>query len=54
MLKSSYPGIAQAIAHHVKSMAGVSAAVVIKDPGEVPRSEGKAVRVRDLRRGPQA
>jgi phenylacetate-CoA ligase len=37
------------VAHHVKSMIGVSASVVAKKPGEVPRSQGKAVRVRDLR-----
>jgi phenylacetate-CoA ligase len=37
------------VAHHVKSMIGVSAGVTAKRPGEVPRSQGKAVRVRDLR-----
>ena len=40
---------AQRVQHHVKSMIGISAAVVVKKPGEVPRSQGKAVRVRDLR-----
>jgi phenylacetate-CoA ligase len=35
--------------HHIKSMIGVTATVVAKQPGEVPRSQGKAVRVRDLR-----
>jgi phenylacetate-CoA ligase len=30
-------------------MIGVSAAVKVMKPGEVPRSQGKAVRVRDLR-----
>ncbi len=51
------PGVAQAqfgtlahdVAHYVKSMIGISAAVAIKAPGEIPRSQGKAVRVRDLR-----
>jgi phenylacetate-CoA ligase len=38
-----------AVAHHVKSMIGVTAGVTTKKPGEVPRSQGKAVRVRDLR-----
>jgi phenylacetate-CoA ligase len=38
-----------AVAHHVKSMIGVTASVAAKKPGEVPRSQGKAVRVRDLR-----
>ena len=37
------------VAHHVKSMIGVTASVAAKKPGEVPRSQGKAVRVRDLR-----
>ena len=35
--------------HHVKSMIGVSADVRVLAPGTVPRSQGKAVRVRDLR-----
>jgi phenylacetate-CoA ligase len=30
-------------------MIGVTAAVRVLKPGEVPRSQGKAVRVRDLR-----
>ena len=42
-------GAAERVRHHVKSMIGVTAAVVAKKPGEVPRSQGKAVRVRDLR-----
>jgi phenylacetate-CoA ligase len=40
------------VQHHVKSMIGISATVVVKKPGEVPRSQGKAVRVRDLRPKP--
>jgi phenylacetate-CoA ligase len=36
-------------AHHVKSLVGISADVVVHPPGGVPRSQGKAVRVRDLR-----
>ena len=35
--------------HQIKSMIGVTATVVAKQPGQVPRSQGKAVRVRDLR-----
>jgi phenylacetate-CoA ligase len=31
-------------------MIGVTCALAVKSPGEVPRSEGKAVRVRDLRK----
>ena len=45
----SYPALAHDVAHHIKSMIGVSAEVLIKEPGTVPRSQGKAVRVRDLR-----
>jgi phenylacetate-CoA ligase len=41
--------IASAVAHHLKSLLGISCEVAVKRPGEVPRSEGKAVRVRDLR-----
>jgi phenylacetate-CoA ligase len=40
---------AAAVHHHIKSLIGVSCDVAIKRPGEVPRSQGKAVRVRDLR-----
>lgn len=41
---------AAAVQHHVKSLIGVSCDVSVKMPGEVPRSQGKAVRVRDLRK----
>jgi phenylacetate-CoA ligase len=37
------------VRHHIKSMIGISADVSIRNPGEIPRSMGKAVRVRDLR-----
>jgi len=43
---------AEAVQHHIKSMIGVSCEVVVKVPGEVPRSQGKAARVRDLRKRP--
>ena len=36
---------------HIKAMVGVSCEVVLKAPGEVPRSQGKAVRVKDMRKG---
>ena len=39
------------VKHHIKSIIGVTCQVVAKAPGEVPRSEGKAVRVVDLRKG---
>ena len=35
--------------HHVKAMVGVTCDVVLKAAGEIPRSQGKAVRVKDLR-----
>ncbi len=38
------------VSHHIKSMIGVTCTVAVKAPGEVPRSQGKAVRVRDLRK----
>jgi phenylacetate-CoA ligase len=40
---------AEEVCHRIKSMIGVTCAVAIKAPGEVPRSQGKAVRVRDMR-----
>jgi len=45
--------IGRAASHQIKSMIGISAEVVVKKPGEIPRSQGKAVRVRDLRPKPQ-
>lgn len=41
--------LAREVAQLVKAMVGISTQVVVKGPGEIPRSEGKAVRVRDLR-----
>ncbi len=41
---------AKAVQRHIKSMIGVSCDVAVKPTGEVPRSQGKAVRVRDLRK----
>ena len=49
-VESGYPAVAQEIRHHIKSMIGVTCKVELKRPGEVPRSQGKAVRVRDLRK----
>ena len=46
---ASYAAIARDAAHHIKSLVGITAAVSLKPPGTIPRSEGKAVRVRDLR-----
>ena len=38
------------VQQHLKSMIGVTCDVTVKAPGEVPRSQGKAVRVKDLRK----
>ena len=38
------------VTHHIKSMIGVTCKVEVKSPGEVPRSQGKAVRVLDKRK----
>jgi phenylacetate-CoA ligase len=48
-VESADPTAGERVRHHVKSIIGVSAAVRVLKPGEVPRSQGKAVRVRDLR-----
>jgi phenylacetate-CoA ligase len=47
--QDAYAGIARDVAHHIKSLIGITTDVVVKKPGEIPRSQGKAVRVRDLR-----
>jgi phenylacetate-CoA ligase len=44
-----YQKLAGEIRHHIKSLVGVTCDVQLKAPGEVPRSQGKAVRVRDER-----
>ena len=46
---TAYDAAARQVAHHVKSLIGITADVLVKKPGEIPRSQGKAVRVRDLR-----
>ena len=45
-----YSRLAKDVEHHIKGMIGVTCSAQVKAPGEVPRSEGKAVRVRDLRK----
>ena len=42
--------LAQQLRHHIKSIVGVTCEVIMRLPGELPRSTGKAVRVRDLRK----
>jgi phenylacetate-CoA ligase len=39
----------QEVEHHIKGLIGVSAKVRVAEPGAVPRSQGKAVRVIDKR-----
>ncbi len=41
---------AKDVSSHIKSLIGVTCNVVVKSPGEVPRSQGKAVRVKDQRK----
>ncbi|HXZ22230.1 MAG TPA: phenylacetate--CoA ligase [Pseudolabrys sp.] len=43
---------ADEVTHHIKSLIGVTCKVVAKGEGEVPRSQGKAVRVVDRRQKP--
>jgi phenylacetate-CoA ligase len=47
--ESWFDAIARRVAHHIKSLVGITTDVIVKRPGELPRSQGKAVRVRDLR-----
>ncbi len=48
--ESDRDGMAKKVSGHIKSLIGVTCNVVIKSPGEVPRSQGKAVRVKDERK----
>ena len=41
--------MARDVRDHIKAMVGVTCDVVLKAPGEIPRSQGKAVRVMDMR-----
>jgi len=45
----SFAALAHDVAHHIKSQIGITTEVLVKPPGSIPRSQGKAVRVRDLR-----
>mgnify|MGYP003476688392 CR=1 FL=1 len=47
--ESRFGELASDAIHHIKSLIGVTAEVAVLMPGSVPRSQGKAVRVRDLR-----
>jgi phenylacetate-CoA ligase len=46
---AGYGALAADAAHHIKSLIGISVEVCVLPPGAVERSQGKAVRVRDLR-----
>ena len=46
---AAYDGLARQVVHQLKAMLGITTEVIVKRPGEIPRSQGKAVRVRDLR-----
>jgi phenylacetate-CoA ligase len=46
---SDADGIANLLKKDIKDFVGVSATINVCSPGEVPRSEGKAVRVIDER-----
>ena len=48
--QDEYDRIAKDAEHHIKSRVGVTCRAVVLEAGGVPRSEGKAVRVRDLRK----
>ena len=49
VLPSDADGIANLLKKDIKDFVGVSATIQVRKPGEVPRSEGKAVRVIDDR-----
>jgi phenylacetate-CoA ligase len=44
-----FGAIARDVKHHIKSQVGITTEVSVQPPGTIPRSQGKAVRVRDLR-----
>jgi phenylacetate-CoA ligase len=46
---AAYPDLAGRVEHHVKSLIGITTDVQVRAPNTIPRSQGKAVRVRDLR-----
>ena len=48
----AYRRLVEQVRYQIKSLIGVTADVTVKKPGELPRSQGKAVRVRDERPKP--
>jgi len=49
--EAAWGGAARELEHHIKSLAGVTARVILVPPGSIERSAGKAKRVIDRRRG---
>ncbi len=47
--QANFGAMAADAVHHVKSIIGISAEIVVQEAGSLPRSQGKAQRVRDLR-----
>jgi phenylacetate-coenzyme A ligase PaaK-like adenylate-forming protein/pyruvate/2-oxoacid:ferredoxin oxidoreductase beta subunit/Fe-S-cluster-containing hydrogenase component 2 len=47
---SVYPDLEAEVGHRIKSLIGITAGVLVREFGALPRSLGKAIRVRDLRR----
>ncbi|HUJ86495.1 MAG TPA: phenylacetate--CoA ligase [Burkholderiales bacterium] len=47
--EAAYRQLAEQVRYQIKSLIGITTNVAVKKPGEVPRSQGKAVRVRDER-----
>ena len=47
--EKEYESISGEVVQQLKSRTGVTCRAVVLAPGAVPRSEGKAVRVRDVR-----
>ena len=45
----AFTAVARDVVYHIKSLVGITTGVLVKNPGDIPRSQGKAVRVRDLR-----
>jgi len=46
---AEFDALAREAAHHIKSMIGITTAITVLAPGSIPRSQGKAIRLRDLR-----
>jgi phenylacetate-CoA ligase len=48
-MAEAHARVAERVRHQIKSLVGITAAVDVKQPGDIARSMGKAVRVRDRR-----